>query len=312
MRDLQTQLRAYGEQLDTESAPLPSAAKYVDRYQPRLMFGRPWLVVIGTVTAVLLLIGVPLIVLGIMSETPTAEPPSIAIEDTTPATTTTAAPSSTAISTTTTTVAPTTTVGPTTTTLRTWSNEEWEAEGAAAALATADGYYTALNSGDLETAFSLLVDNRPDRLLRDQLRIAVAGANAQFAYECAAEDTPGSILCDETITDDLFGPAGTTNQARVRYHYDAGKLILDPEDSFHQPLACETEPAGDALRFLMDFRVWSAESHPELEEYWLWGYPIDSIGAVPCRVYPFDDPEDAGTVIAIVPEFIAQSDEWPH
>jgi hypothetical protein len=61
----------------------------------------------------------------------------------------------------------------------------------------------------------------------------------------------------------------------------------------------------------MEIRIWSAKTHPELEVYWLWGEPIDSTLAIPCTVYPFVNKDNAIKVCEIVPEFVAQADDWP-
>lgn len=237
-------------------------------------------------------------------------PPTITMESgLTPA-----QPATTQATTTTTAEAPTTTQEPTTsvpsqgTSTTVHQTAAWDEGEAEAALGTVESFYEALNSGDVEHALEFLVDRTHSADLKGRLRIAVEGLNAQFSYDCTPGSTGGLISCEEYVTDDLYGPAGITNGATVSYRYGEGKLIVS---GWHRPFVCEAEPRGDAGTFLMEFRVWAAQAHPELERYWHWGEPIDSRLAIPCTVYPFTHSENAIKVCEIVPEFVAQSDNWP-
>jgi hypothetical protein len=174
-------------------------------------------------------------------------------------------------------------------------------------MALVEEYYSALNSGDWYAAFEFV----NGETLGQRLPMAVEGLHSQFAYDCELGETAGFIICTEDVTDDLYGPAGITNHASVRYAYHEGRLIVDRDDWQHQPFVCSADLRGDSLSFLMEFRVWAADAHPELERYWLWGDPIDSVLAVPCTVYPFRSPEAAVEICKSVPEFVAQSDHWP-
>lgn len=211
------------------------------------------------------------------------------------------ATTSTTVQTTTTTLR-TTTTAMTTTTSTVLENVEWGEGEADAALASIDSFYTALNSGDVEAALASIASTGR---LTDMLPIAAEGLNARFEHDCTVGPARGSVSCVEYVTDDLYGPAGITNHATVSYHYHERKLTVS-DRSF----VCQADPTGDALSFLMEFRVWAAETHPELERYWLWGAPINSPSAIPCNVYPFKSPEDAIEICKIVPEFVAQSDRW--
>lgn len=193
----------------------------------------------------------------------------------------------------------------TSTSVATQDEATWDPEEGAVALATVDSFYAAINSGDTEAALALVHDAR----FAEKLPIAIEGLRSQFAYDCTLGETQGLVNCTEDVTDDLYGPAGITNQAFVNYWYHGDKLIA--VDGRHQSFVCESDPTGDSLSFLMEFRVWAAEAHPELERYWVWGAPIDSTLAIPCTVYPFRSPEDATEISKIVPEFVTQSDRWP-
>lgn len=201
-----------------------------------------------------------------------------------------------------TTTTPTSTVQKTTTTVA-----EWEEDEAESALTAVDDFYAALNAGDVEAALRLVVDATPEARMTEKYPIAVNGLNAQFEYECTLS-SPGTVECVEYVSDDLYGPAGITNSATFSFAYRSGNLAYS---HYPWPFVCEFDPTGDALTFLMEFRVWSAENHPELEPYWYWGWPIDSPAAIPCTVYPFTSAENATTVCELVPEFIAQSAKWP-
>jgi hypothetical protein len=145
--------------------------------------------------------------------------------------------------------------------------------------------------------------------LAGRLPIAVEGLRSQFAYDCTLGEAQGLVKCTEDVRDDLYGPAGITNQAFVQYRFHDERLVIDSWE--YPPFVCGMEPTGDSLSFLMEFRVWAAEAHPELERYWLWGEPIDSTLSIPCTVYPFRSPENATEISKIVPEFVTQSDRWP-
>ena len=233
-----------------------------------------------------------------------APPPSMTAAT---ASTTTAA-SSPAETTTTTDGAESTTLPPAASTATDDATEGKPDEGSAA-LGAVDALYAALSVGDVETALSIAHGND----LVSVLPIAVEGLHSTFAHECTLAETPGVIRCTETVVDDLYGPAGISNEAFVRYRYHEGELALatDAEYQPNLPFICEADPRGDALRFLMEFRVWAASNHPELEGSWKWGWPIDSTTAIPCTVYPFSTIEAAREIAGIVPEFVAQSDDWP-
>jgi hypothetical protein len=213
---------------------------------------------------------------------------------------------STVVMTTSTTVQITSTIPQSTSTsVATQDEAAWDPEEGAVALATVDSFYAAINSGDTEAALALVHDAR----FAEKLPIAIEGLRSQFAYDCTLGETQGLVNCTEDATDDLYGPAGITNQAFVNYWYRNDKPIA--ADGRHQSFVCEFDPTGDSLSFLMEFRVWAAEAHPELERYWVWGVPIASTLAIPCTVYPFRSPEDATEISKIVPEFVTQSDRWP-
>ena len=195
----------------------------------------------------------------------------------------------------------------TSTSVATQDQATWDPEEGAVALATIDSFYAALNSGDTEAALALVHDAR----LAEKLPIAIEGLRSQFASNCTLGETQGLVKCTEDVTDDLYGPAGITNQAFVNYWYRGDKLIVDNLGKGHQPFVCEGDPTGESMSFLMEFRVWAAEAHPELERHWLWGEPIDSTLSIPCTVYPFRSPENATEISKIVPEFVTQSDRWP-
>jgi hypothetical protein len=184
-----------------------------------------------------------------------------------------------------------------------WGEGETEA-----ALSTIDNLYAALNSGDVEAALDILVDTTSDERLAQMLRLSVDGLNAQFTYDCTPDPNLRKISCLEGVDDDLYGPAGITNESTVTYTYTRDKLIVD---QMSQSFVCHTEPSGQTGNFLMGLRVWASNNHPELERYWLWGEPIDSPLAIPCTVYPFSRPESAIEIANIVSEFVAESTSWP-
>jgi hypothetical protein len=167
-----------------------------------------------------------------------------------------------------------------------------------------EGFYAALNTGNEAAARALVTDGSE---FYERLPIALEGVAAQFEYDCALLYPP-VVECVETVTDDLYGPAGLTHQATVHYRVDGETLSPSREQ---QPFICSADPPGESARYLVEFRTWAASAYPELETYWVWGEPIDSATAIPCRPYPFATPEGAAAICQIVPEFINQSDRWP-
>lgn len=195
----------------------------------------------------------------------------------------------------------TTTVVPSTGSAVRWEEGEWEA-----ALIVVDDFYAALNDGDVAAALTL-VSSRPHRYV-ESLELAIEGLNAQFEYSCNPGVDKGELSCVESVVDDLYGPAGITNATTVSYEYRNGRLAIG---EWPRSFVCASEPTGDALDFLIDLRVWSAETHPELESFWVWGEPLDSPAAIPCTVYPFVDEYEASRISEVVPEFVTQSVNWP-
>jgi len=164
----------------------------------------------------------------------------------------------------------------------------------------AEQFYEHLSLGNVEAALALTAEQ--DELgsgLLERLSIAVDGFNAYFDYECHLE---GSVVaCYATVADDLYEPAGLESSVNVHYGIINGKLSVSYLDDGQQTSVCS---------YLSDFRVWSAQTHPELEEHWLFDPPTDSPLAIPCNAYPFTTSETAARFTSAVPEFIDQTERW--
>ena len=186
--------------------------------------------------------------------------------------------------------------------------EIWAIEVGPSALAAVEVFYEALNSGDLEAAKALIAGQPVGPNLDERLPIAVHGLGSQFDHDCVVQNQ--TVKCVETVTDDLYGPAGITNSGTVYYQFRNEKLFIT-DQSGQGFFVCSGDPTGDSLEYLLDLRVWAAQNHPELERYWKWGEPIDSALAIPCTPYPFPTPEAAQEISKAVSEFVAQSSRWP-
>ena len=90
MPDLLTQLSEYSRQLDDETPALEALMNRVVNPSPRPVTARPWVVLVGTAIAVLLLLGLPTLLRGVWGDAPPADqPPPTTVA---PSTTTTSAP----------------------------------------------------------------------------------------------------------------------------------------------------------------------------------------------------------------------------
>lgn len=287
MKDLRTQIRSYFEQIDPPfelsdlmRAPAPSTG--------RSTVGRSWPApAFAFLAAFFLIIGVVAVLFLVRGHqgTESVDQP----EPTVPSTT---APES---------LAPTTTHPTTTYTQATTTTIARSHRDDSQTLAAARIFYAALNAGDLQSAFAT-VDVGYE--LQSRYELAVEGLGAQFVYDCSVLED--GVQCRETVWDELYGPVGLTATSTAGYELQDGKVFPTGESLFFDCLP----DSGPIHEYLVDLRMWSAEAHPGLEKYWVWGKPMSDPLAVPCLIYPFENTEGAQQVAGIVPEFVAQSDTW--
>jgi hypothetical protein len=215
--------------------------------------------------------------------------------------------STTAATTTTTGVVTTTSTADTTTTTVDWDRNQWLAEKGPAAMTLVEEYYSMLNSGDAVAALDL-VKMEAGSVHHRSLLVGMDGANAQFSIGCSISETQPLVVCRETITDDLYGPAGivlTGSTAYAATRSDASRLAL----RLSGLTACTSE-SYEGTTYLLDLYEWIVVAHPELESKFTGELSMGKLG-IPCTAYPFRAGDDAAEVCDVVSEFIAQSDKYP-
>jgi hypothetical protein len=148
-------------------------------------------------------------------------------------------------------------------------------------------YYTALNASDIEAASATWPSLDTEAFLA-----LTQGARHRVSVACSPGDETDSVLCEEVvISDDFTSPAGVQGQYTVRYSVDDG--VITERVVLRRSEAIEDYEAA--------FGTWLEATHPDVYES---SYQADG-------PYPFATVEQALAVIALVDEFLAQSDDYP-
>ena len=193
------------------------------------------------------------------------------------------------------------------TTTTTLDIEHWIAQDGPVTMALVEEYYGLLNTGDVEAALDMIAGFLGENF-RENLTMAVDGANARFATDCSISETEPVVRCRETISDDLYGPAGIALTGGMRYTVAVGEsdqLTL----RFDGPPACTSESYTNA-NYLLDLYDWVVGAHSILRLNFTGDLSMGELG-IPCTAYPFPTAELAIEVCEVVPEFLAQSDKYP-
>lgn len=303
MPDLDTILQEFASFIEDELPP-PDVDRMVGTAPVRPARRARWRPVVVLVSAALavLAVAMPLLVFGVFSSTPITDDP--APTPTVPATTRTE-PSATTTAPVTTTTAPVTIM---TTAIVDVGHEEWMAEQGPAALALIEDYYATLNSGDVAAALAMVSGFMPSNLPLT-LHVGVEGLGASFIVDCSISDTRRHIVCNETVTDNLYGPAGITLRAHVGYAI-AENTITRLAGEGHDLGACSGDPTGHTATYLLNLYDWIVETHPELESQFTGTLSMGTLG-IPCTPYPFSRAESASEISKVVSEFVARSDKYP-
>jgi hypothetical protein len=184
--------------------------------------------------------------------------------------------------------------------------------------ALVEEYYAAYNAGDADTALGLL-SSVAREVSPANVRFWVGTLGEQVDASCApAIDTPGAIVCRETYTDLLHGPAGESTTTMLIYFARNGKL-QQIHDQF-RPFATYTWPGCQGARCPgrwvgTEGDTW-AHSYQLVEAdlmAWLEGaYPEAAAAVEDARRlgYFAGDEEAIAAALPHVEEFVAQSDEW--
>jgi hypothetical protein len=175
------------------------------------------------------------------------------------------------------------------------------------AMALVEEYYALLNSGDVVAAFDMLAGYGSANHLTS-LRVAVDGMNAQFTVDCSASESAPLITCSETISDDFYGPAGIALKGSIGYEL-AGTEANQLRIRSSGPTACTSE-SNPGVTYLLDLYEWIVVARPDLESKFSGNLDMGSLG-IPCTAYPFLNAELASEVCEVIPEFVAQSDNYP-
>jgi hypothetical protein len=248
---------------------------------------RSWRPAVAFAVAALavLLVGAPLLLLGVFSSAPVAEEPV------------------------TTTVPMTTTSAP----------ETPRAAGYPVAAAEDDvaALHTAWNGADAEAVRALL--GYEGAATDYRIATAIEGAEAKLEVQCeqgTATETGGvEIPCRVSLTADRFyTPAGVTLTSDVVYEVDETGIAWTAGRPFWS-----SEPTGEAREFLLAFDRWLFERHQQGQPLagWIWVDPNNGLlpnwlDGHPCCPYSVETVAAARSVFALVDEFLAQpGDQWP-
>jgi hypothetical protein len=148
-------------------------------------------------------------------------------------------------------------------------------------------YYAALNAEDVDRM--LVVWPTGDR---ETFSVVTAGLHARVSVTCRpGDDRDATVECVEDLgRNDLYTPAGVTGQVTVLYTIADG-VIVDHE---------VIEPAESVVAFEEAFSTWLETTHPDVHA----SYQAEGTS-------PFATVEDALEAIALVDEFLAESDDYP-
>ncbi len=189
---------------------------------------------------------------------------------------------------------PTTTQPPVTTTLVRLEPTE--------AVALADSFYEAVNSGNLAEAFSI-ASVTGDR------HTAIAGFSAHFEWACAS-DSGDTVVCDERITDSFYGPAGFVHEGTITYAVRNGGLQTKSDACFAEGRS----PNDDLLAYVQAFDRWLQANYPNTPG-WIRLFAGEGLpnwmDGRPCRMYSLEGIGNADTIASYVQEFVTQSDDYP-
>ena len=290
MTDLQNQVETYLREtsipVDVDAlviTPEPRSGTAVVT-EPARRSWRP-AVAFAVAAVAVLLVGAPLLLLGVLSSGPVAEEP---VTTTAPMTTTSAP-------------------------------EPLRATGYPVAAAEDDvaALHTAWNGGDVEAVRALL--GYEDAATDYRIATAIEGAEAKLEARCepgTATETGGvEIPCRVSLVEDRFyTPAGVTLTSDVVYEVDQAGIAWTVGRPFWS-----SEPTGEAREFLLAFDRWLFERHQQGEPVsgWIWVDPNN--GLLPnwldgrlCCPYSVETVAAARSVFALVDEFLAQTgDPWP-
>jgi hypothetical protein len=149
-------------------------------------------------------------------------------------------------------------------------------------------FYGALSAEDVEGMVALWPSGD-----RELFRLRTVGLNQKVSATCFPGDAgEGSVRCeDSVVNDDFHSPAGRGAAVTVTYVVEDGAIL-------------QSEVVGwpeEWDRYEEAFGAWLETAHPNLYDSAFQGQGD----------YPFETAEDALAVIAVLDEFLAQSDEYP-
>jgi hypothetical protein len=175
----------------------------------------------------------------------------------------------------------------------------------AAVEALLEMYYAAYNAGDADGALDLL-SGMMREVSPGNVRYRVGGLGERVEAECIPSAAhPGGMICVETYTDALHGPAGLSIESQFLYFESNGRLqqLGDPAwPNANAPGCFENRcPAQTYGEYEAALWAWLEEAHPDVAAVVGDGRNLGPLAA---------DTAAIAAVIPYVEEFLAQSPRW--
>ena len=149
------------------------------------------------------------------------------------------------------------------------------------------GYYSAYNNGDVEAMAQAWPSGD-----EDFFEVVADGVYQRVSVSCGPNEENTAVRCAETvIRNDFYDPAGIEATLTIDYVVEGGRVKK------HEVV----ERSVELIAYEEAFGAWLADSYPDVYES---SYQHDGI-------FPFETTDDAAAVLAVVDEFIAQSDDYP-
>ena len=149
------------------------------------------------------------------------------------------------------------------------------------------GYYSAYNAGDVEAMAQAWPSGD-----KDFFDVVADGVYQRVSVSCGPNDEKTAVRCAEiVIRNDFNDPAGVDATMTIDYVVEGG-LVRSSE---------VVERSAGLIAYEEAFGAWLAEAYPEVYRS---SYQYDGI-------FPFRTSEEAVVVLAVVDEFLAESDDYP-
>jgi hypothetical protein len=153
--------------------------------------------------------------------------------------------------------------------------------------AVVNAYYAALNTSDAAAAAEVW-----PTMDADAFAVLTDGVSQRVSVSCTQGSDPASTLCQEYVErNDFTDPAGVFGEYTMRYRVDSGSVV-------DREIVAEPEVVAE---YVAAFGAWLEATHPD----------VFAANYIADRFLPFATVEDAAAGIALVDEFLAESDDYP-